>query len=205
MVRRKKNEENFLERWKERDMRVPEEERIQDLVDEIERICCWKDIASLFISPDGYTAIRESKKAGHFITDLEKLKKALIDRGYNIEEGIYINLKFWVIESKERPTFFVIPLEIIDDAPDGVKREFEQYRGKLFKFGELPAGFEIKIKYFMIPAFSLADCDFILRYRGYVCTRLIFSYSSKLGWYNITYDKPQTPEECIKEEMKALA
>jgi hypothetical protein len=187
MARKRRNPKSTLmEELEEQDKSIPEEKRIQDLIDAVERACCYFGSATLMIGKDGYIFVREDKGTGHYISDPEKIKNILLEK-YKIEEGIYINVKYWSIEPKVRETeFFVLVLDVLR-APDDIQHEFEQFKGKLIKIDELSGDFKIQ-------AGALGT---FLLYKGYVCSRVFFS-RSKLGWYNLTHDKTQSPDEYLK-------
>ena len=173
---------------------VPDDEKVDNLVSTIIRVCDWKGCATLYYSKDGHIWVEEhrAKILSYDVNQpfrfVERIRETLESKEYRTKENIYINLRYYTIEPKESATeFYVLVLDVIN-APDEIKKEFEQFRGKLIRIKELPKEFEIK------PG---ALGTFLL-YRGFVCSRIFFSHS-KSGWFNLTFDEPQTPEEYIKE------
>ena len=72
-----------------------------------------------------------------------------------------------------------------------LKPEVERFKGRLFRVEDLPEGFEL--------AGSILGV--FLEYKGFICSRGLFCYDG--GWFNWSHNKPQTPEEFVREHNEA--
>ena len=186
--------EGYLDIDKSNDRNIPDEEKVNSLVEAIERVCNWKGYAEMDISEKNkYIWVEEfsGMSLGYYADNVDeianKVESMLVNKGYKVSDGVYVNLRRKIIEPREGPEFYVLLLGIVN-APSDIEEEFDRFNGKLIKVKELPKEFEIR---------SSALGTFLL-YRGFVCVRVFFSHS-KEGWFNLTFDEPQSPEEYMKE------
>jgi len=178
-------------------------EMVNSLVDAAVKVCDWKGQAEVYFflnSRDPCAGIfLHRSKAISYYSDRRTIERLMRDvesqltqMGYTCFTFVYINKTSLIVRPKENHTeFYVLILDILN-APDDIKREFEKFKGKLIKIDELP-------KEFKIEAGTLGT---FLLYKGYVCSKVFFSYS-RSGWFNLTHDEPQSPQEHI-EEMEAF-
>lgn len=73
-----------------------------------------------------------------------------------------------------------------------LKPEVERFKGWLFRIEDLPEGFEL----------TGSILGVFLEYKGFICSRGLFCYDGE-GWFNWSHNKPQTPEEFVREHNKA--
>jgi hypothetical protein len=180
-----------------------EMEKAGSLISAIIRVCDWKGFAILFSSvQEGLLWVEEHRDkttscyvdASSLFKLIDYIRGVLLDKGYKMEKYSWENTKYrtirsWLIEPKKRlADFYVLLLDVLN-SPDEIKQEFEQFKGKLIKIDELPSDFKIQ-------AGALGT---FLLYKGFVCSRVFFSHSNS-GWFNLTHDKPQSPQEYMKEQ-----
>jgi len=175
-------------------------EKANLLISAIIRVCNWKGAALLESSVQGDKALvwvdeHRDRKTSCYVSAsslfklIDHVRSCLIDRGYEMEKHNWLSMRrSWVIRPKERLTeFYVLPLDVLN-APDEIKEEFKEFRGKLIRVDELPGEFELR---------SSVLGTFLL-YKGHVCSWIFFSFSA-FGWFNLTFDRPESPEDYMRE------
>jgi hypothetical protein len=180
-----------------------EMEKASSLLSAIIRVCDWKGFAVLFSSvQEGLLWVEEHRdkttscyvNVSSLFKLIDYIRGVLLDRGYKMEKYNWENTKYrairsWLIEPKERLTeFYVLLLDVLN-ATDEIKREFEKFKGKLLKIDELSSNFRME----------RGALGTFLLYKGFVCSRVFFSHSSS-GWFNLTHDKSQSPQEYMREQ-----
>ena len=178
-----------------------EVEMANSLIDVLIRVCDWKGMAVISSSVQGDKTLVWIEEYRDKITScyvntsslfklINCVRSNLVDRGYRMEKyNWHGGYRSWLVEPREKKTeFYALIIDVLN-APDEIKREFEKFKEKLIKVDELPEGFKIE---------KGALGTFLL-YKGFVCSKVFFSHSAS-GWFNLTYDKPQSPQEYIKEK-----
>jgi len=171
-----------------------DERKLNRLMEVVDTVTDWMGGVAIDIRGDGCLGVEKAKKYLKFCPKnldefLEHLRRALEEKGYEVKDYEFYNIRKLIATQKrsDRRTYVLIE-DIASNAPEEIKKEFERYKGRLIRTIELPEGFELRKSW---------AGDIMLYFRGYPCSRVFFSHS-KSGWYNITLDRPQTPEEFEK-------
>jgi hypothetical protein len=172
-----------------------DDRHLREFLNTIDIVTDWRGIGRIIIGRDGCLHVDTPYEAKMKVVSycprdmdefVENLRRALEESGYSTKLHEAIPRELIVIPREKKRELYVLLLSIRDDAPEEIKREFEKYRGKLIRLEDLPKDFEIE-----------EGLGIWVLFKGWPCGRVFFSHS-KSGWYNITLDKPQTPEEFEK-------
>jgi hypothetical protein len=178
-----------------------DDRHLREFLNTIDIVTDWRGIGRIIIGRDGCLHVDTPYEAKMKVVSycprdmdefVENLRRALEESGYSTKLHEAIPRELIVIPREKKRELYVLLLSIRDDAPEEIKREFEKYKGRLIRTIELPEGFELRKSW---------AGDIMLYFRGYPCSRVFFSHS-KSGWYNITHEKPESPEQFVRKANK---
>jgi len=173
-----------------------DERHLREFLDTIDIVTDWRGIGRVIIGRDGCLHVDTPYEAKMKVVSycpkdmdefVEHLRRALEEGGYSVKLHEAIPRELLVVPREEKRELYVLLLSIRENAPEEIKREFEKYKGRLIRLEDLPKDFEIG-----------EGLGTWVLFKGWPCGKMFFS-RSKSGWYNVTLDKPQTPEEYLRE------
>lgn len=119
-------------------------------------------------------------------TAVRKVEDALKRDGYEVS---WIWESRMIVEAPEKPRLFVLFLGFAGEVPDELK---ERFKPRLMTIESAKnAGFR----------FVTSVLDTWMFYGNYACRRVFFTHG-KRGWFNLTYNRPETPGNMLREHLK---